>query len=196
MFSADGQHVAFTDGRLDFATNVRIIDLGATANNQHMINAGKQEAQMCAMNDSCPDDTNPVWSPSSSQMAFVEKRDKKLNICLAGVDGGKQKCLTEGTGGGWSPAWSPDGRQIIFLSDRGGTVEIYRMDADGNNLEMIKTGLTIPACPTWSPDETKIAFTAGENGHSQVYVANADGTQPIKLTNDPIIGFTCPQWQP
>jgi dipeptidyl aminopeptidase/acylaminoacyl peptidase len=74
-------------------------------------------------------DTAPVWSPDSSQIAFVSNRPaslpdgkersegkKPLNqIWLIAPDGGEARQLSTHQGGASSISWSPDGRRLAFV---------------------------------------------------------------------------------
>ncbi len=138
-------------------------------------------------------DTNPVWSPDGTRLAFVSYReldDGQYNrypeIYTMGADGsGVQRVtppslkVTKD-----SPAWSPDGLRLAFLVSDGKPGEertvLHTIAADGGDLRRIaKT----TARPAWSPDGTRIAFATYEaNAHSTIYTARPDGSDVQELT--------------
>ncbi len=63
-------------------------------------------------------DMGPVWSPDSTELAFVSARSGKGQIYLLPVTapGGEARLLVDMPNGASSPAFSADGTQIAFLS--------------------------------------------------------------------------------
>ncbi|MFQ6039525.1 MAG: S9 family peptidase [Candidatus Poribacteria bacterium] len=61
-------------------------------------------------------DSDPQWSPDSTRIAFVSKREGDKNqICIIPIAGGEAKQLTHTKNGASNPRWSPDGKRIAFL---------------------------------------------------------------------------------
>lgn len=62
-------------------------------------------------------DSEPRWSPDSSQIAFVsDRQDETAQIFLIRADGGEAQPLTHlEQGAVHGPRWSPDGSKIAFL---------------------------------------------------------------------------------
>ncbi len=60
-------------------------------------------------------DSNPQWSPDSTQLAFVSRRGDKTQIWIIPITGGEAKQLTHTKNGASNPQWSFDGKQIAFL---------------------------------------------------------------------------------
>jgi dipeptidyl aminopeptidase/acylaminoacyl peptidase len=61
--------------------------------------------------------TEPVWSPDGSRIAFTGTRDDQPQVYLLDLrNGGEAKKLTELATGASGPIWSPDGRTIAFVS--------------------------------------------------------------------------------
>ena len=71
---------------------------------------------------------SPQWSPDGTNIAYDTRT---LGIGVIGLDGGKQRMLTEGPASAARPAWSSDGRWIYFRSDRSGAMQIWRIAAEG-----------------------------------------------------------------
>ncbi len=77
---------------------------------------------------------DPVWSPSSTSIAFVSNHTGNAEIWLMNIPDGTPVQLTHNE---WEwdkhPTWSPDGGQIAFFSNRSGLRQIWVMNADGAN---------------------------------------------------------------
>ncbi len=69
------------------------------------------------------DDSDPVWSPDGSSIAFVSNRTENpdsnhnTDIFLVAATGGDPRRLTDNPGQDGSPAWSPDGKWIACVSN-------------------------------------------------------------------------------
>ena len=80
-------------------------------------------------------ETNPVFSPDGSTIAFTAEYDGNTDVYTVLAIGGIPKRLT------WHPApdmvqaWSPDGRRILFSSTResyASITQLYTMDVNGS----------------------------------------------------------------
>ena len=80
------------------------------------------------------EDTDPVWSPDGTRIAFVKAAEGHRNIFVMDADGTDQVNLTPGadtTGqanAGVAPTWSPDGTRIAYTYQG----DIWVMNADGS----------------------------------------------------------------
>jgi tricorn protease len=63
-------------------------------------------------------ETNPVFSPDGSQVAFSGEYEGNVDVYVVSVDGGTPRRLTYHPGPDIPVAWSPDGKRILFRSDR------------------------------------------------------------------------------
>jgi len=79
-------------------------------------------------------ETNPVYSPDGTTLAFTGEYDGNIDVYTVPASGGVPKRLT------WHPApdavlgWSPDGKKILFSSAResyAGPPEMFTIDLDG-----------------------------------------------------------------
>ncbi len=61
-------------------------------------------------------DSQPVWSPDGTQLAFVRKEGDKPQIWILPLTGGEAFVLTHAKNGASQPRWSPDGNKILFTS--------------------------------------------------------------------------------
>jgi hypothetical protein len=92
---------------------------------------------------------DPVWSPTSEQIAFVANDGGNDEIWVIHRDGEDARQLTRDNFDWWDkhPSWSPDGQQIVFWSNRTGIRQIWIIDVDGGNLRSLsQTGFN-----DWDP---------------------------------------------
>jgi Tol biopolymer transport system component len=159
--------------------------------------------------------TQPAWSPTGQQVAFVRNRGPiiqhapaRYEIFLVGTDGANAVSLVEGV----EPAWSPDGTQLVFTSVDG----ISRMDVVEGPIPVLLVSHDTPgmgwnwfgpdpndrvSSPSWSPEAQHIAFqfrgsTPG-NSASKVYITEANGSGLRRLTeSDESHHEVQPTWSP
>lgn len=96
-------------------------------------------------------DTDAVWSPDGSRIAFSSARSGNHDIYVAHIDGGDIIQLTDHPEWDGHPAWSPDGSRIVFASRRDGNGAIYLMDADGSGLLKLTDHPGDDRRPSWRP---------------------------------------------
>ncbi len=93
---------------------------------------------------------DPVWSPSSTSIAFVANHTGNDEIWVMNVPGGSPVQLTYNE---WEwdkhPTWSPDGGQIAFFSNRSGLRQIWVMNADGSNPHNLSNNQHEEWDPVW-----------------------------------------------
>ncbi len=63
-------------------------------------------------------ETNPVFSPDGSQVAFTGEYDGNVDAFVVPVEGGEPRRLTWHPAADVALAWTPDGKQILFTSGR------------------------------------------------------------------------------
>ena len=131
------------------------------------------------------DDTDPVWSPDGSQIAFVSNRDNGEGggqfVYVMNADGSNVRQLTFEEHCRM-PDWSHDGERIVYHSND----DIYVVEVEGKNAGVnLTNNPEREVNPSWSLDDSKIAWSSSigdENWH--VFVMNADGSNKIQLTNE------------
>lgn len=98
-------------------------------------------------------DTDPVWSPDGTRIAFVSKRDRQsADIFIMSADGTSVRHIVQ-AGQEADLSWSPDGTRLAFALDINGGWNLYMMDVDGTGLEQV-TYDQPPAYsrePDWQP---------------------------------------------
>jgi dipeptidyl aminopeptidase/acylaminoacyl peptidase len=106
--SPDGQWIVFSLGDVDYEddkseTNLWI--MRADGSDQRPLTTAKGT------------ESSPAWSPDSSNVAFVARRDGENEIYLLDLNhGGEARQLTKLPTGAGGPKWSPDGKFILFNS--------------------------------------------------------------------------------
>ncbi|MGA0559005.1 S9 family peptidase [Larkinella sp. VNQ87] len=129
------------------------------------------------------DETSPVWSPDSKQLAFVSNRtvepDKNENTDLFVVEAKPKatpKQLTTWAGYDRNPVWSPDGSQIAYLRSTAATNFIMYdqpvlsvIPATGGEPKLVSVALDRPVRnPRWSVDGKSIAVLVDDDRRTYV----------------------------
>lgn len=143
--------------------------------------------------------TDPVWSPDGTRIAFKSASRTNYEISVMNFDGSGRRQLTNTAEAESEPTWSPDGRKIAFV--RGG--EIWVMNADGTGQVNLTKNPAYDWQPAWSPKGDKIAFVSARPGDTNrnIYVMNVDGSGQANLTpntTNPLYGGhdDHPVWAP
>ena len=104
-------------------------------------------------------ETNPVFSPDGSTIAFTGEYDGNTDVYTVPAEGGVPKRLT------WHPApdfvlaWSPDGKRILFGSNRDSYApvsQLFTMDVNGSFPEKVPLPWGWEAA--YSPDGARLAY--------------------------------------
>lgn len=132
------------------------------------------------------DDTDPVWSPDGTRIAFVSSRDNENGdgrfIFIMQADGSGQTQISHQPDSQF-PDWSPLGNQIAYNSQG----EIFLLDLiDGREIQLTNSPEKDEQ-PKFSPDGQRIAWLKEEGGVFQVYIMNLDGSKSARLTNGGIV---------
>lgn len=133
-------------------------------------------------------DTQPVFSPDGSRIAFVSERDGDKELYVMNADGTGATRLTYAPGDDYNAVWSPDGSKIAFESYRDGQPEIYVMNADGSNQVNVSNSPFDDQAPRWSRTYPNILHftTSGPEVTVSVDVETGQtGFQPDTLTRFP-----------
>ncbi len=121
-------------------------------------------------------DSQPRFSPSGKQLAFVSNRSGSQELWLADSEGGKEMQLTNlGARVLGYARWSPDGRQIAFHARIPSESQIYVLDVAGGIPHQVTTSVPGSAAPSWSSDGKSLYITKMVPGHWSVYKVPAAG---------------------
>ena len=132
-------------------------------------------------------ETQPVWSPDGSKIAFLSDRGGSENLWIADADGSNPKMLSAGDNNVMaSPAWSADG-DYVFVSKSSwslGVFEIWMFHKDGGAGVQITQAAPAPGTP---PEQRWNALgpSPSADGRYLYYAAKNDGFG---------YNLTLPQW--
>ncbi len=210
-FSPDGSHIIFTSNR--DAENLSVPVFEQDFEIYRMTSTG---SDVVRLTDSPGVDTEPVYSPDGTKIAFSSARSGNLDIWVMNANGTNPVRLTTSPFHENEPAWSPDGTRIAYtrILDDGplglgllpsADKDIYVMNADGSNNHLVAGGNKEQHDANWSPDGTKLAITGeGEsipfgdvvliNPQSGALISNL--TVAGTLSGEPLFGGGDPSWSP
>ena len=111
VISPDGKWAAFV-------RTVPILEVEKSEHRGHIWLISTDGGEPFQLTNGPNGDSNPQWSPDSTRLAFVSKReDGKTQIWIIWIGGGEAKQLTHAKNGASNPRWSSDGKRIAFLKD-------------------------------------------------------------------------------
>ena len=187
--SPDKTRVVYTGPMIDGpADGLYVMDL-ATGNTTRLQNTR-------------PGDTNPLWSPDGSKIAFTRGPSSGLigapgpyNIVLVNPDGSDLRQLTDGTDANYAMTWMPDGKRLIYNLVSGERASLHSIDVQTGEVSLISE--VGSGSVDISPDGTRLAFQ--ENlplDKYGLFVSDADGSNRRMLADgDPYV-VTVPAWSP
>lgn len=151
------------------------------------------------------DETQPVWSPDGTKIAFTRRPadgDGTSDIWVMDADGGNAHNLTATEGvEEVNATWAPDGSRLAYAAQSWDGPEydydVWTMAADGSQ----QTNLTGPGQalayddfePDWSPDGTRIAFAGVRDGAWSLLTIAPDGSDEQVITTG---SDRDPAWSP
>jgi Tol biopolymer transport system component len=143
----------------------------------------------------------PVWSPDSSEMAYVALRGSRFNIYRRRADGsGEAEIVYQHDGGPIVLAdWSLDGRYLSFSASdlSGGRLMTLDLEGDGTPVVVAQTGDMMTG-PRFSPDGKYLSFVSDRTGRIEYFVTPStpapDGeTELHQITTEG--GFGLGNWE-
>ncbi|MCK5740205.1 PD40 domain-containing protein [bacterium] len=154
-------------------------------------------------------ESNPMWSPDGSQIAFSSDRNGNNDVFVMQADGSDVRQLTFLSVGDDISGWTPDGKSVLFASRRYFAYPSHRLSSlyvvpvTGGNPKIAFSEYA--AQGKYSPDGQTIVFTDGRidryrkhyhgSGNSNVWKVDLKTEQYTQLTdyngNDML-----PMWAP
>jgi len=104
-------------------------------------------------------ETDPIFSPDGSQIAFTGEYDGNVDVFVMPSSGGVPKRLTYHPGADSAVGWTPDGKRVLFKSGRTSPADgekLYTIAADGVFPEELP--LPIAEEGSYSPDGSHLAY--------------------------------------
>jgi Tol biopolymer transport system component len=109
-------------------------------------------------------DSNPVWSPDGSEIAFSSNRTGQGGIWIAAADGRRTGLVYSPDGGrAVGPQWVENGTALLATEYRPGQQRIVRIALNRNEVQPLVTQGTRPYAASASPDGQWIYYLAGTN---------------------------------
>jgi Tol biopolymer transport system component len=148
-------------------------------------------------------ETDPSWSPTQPEFAYVTDRTGRSQIWLRSRDGQWERPLVtendfakDSTRLFAAPAFSADGRRIAY--NRFGTDgnKIWVSSLAGGPPSRLTTSIWREESPTWSPDGNSIAYIQGTLGHYALARARIGVQEPPVVVRDDVLLSSRPQWSP
>lgn len=155
-------------------------------------------------------ETDPVFSPDGSLIAFSGEYDGNVDVFVIPSAGGTPKRLTTHPDLDSPAAWTPDGKKILIRSNRGaqfGFRKLYTLPVDGGLPAELPLPMGIQG--SFNADATKIAYIPiGDNRPpnrfdawkryrggrtSPVWIASLADSSIVKVPRDNS-NDTCPMW--
>ncbi len=160
-------------------------------------------------------DSNPVWSPLGTLLAFERSTGDKKEIQIALSDGTVFQTvyyqLSDGAGKEMKfffpgvveevsynagITWAPEENRFVFMSNGGeGNYDLYLADLGGKDVTRLTTHKEKDGQPDWSPRGNNVIFTSGRTGKGDIYSIDVATKALTRLTRGNR-EYLYPQWSP
>jgi tricorn protease len=104
-------------------------------------------------------ETDPVFSPDGSQIAFTGEYDGNVDVFVMPATGGIPKRLTYHPGPDVAVGWTPDGKRVLFNSNRDSATDggkLFTVPVEGGFPDEVP--LPIAEDGSYSPDGSHLAY--------------------------------------
>jgi Tol biopolymer transport system component len=159
-------------------------------------------------------DSNPVWSPDGSLIAFERTRGDGKEIVIVRPDGTVADTIHhQGEGGGERPfllpgdsgeesynagiSWSPSGKRFVFMSNGGeGNYDLFLRDLGGQTATRLTDHKEKDGHAHWSPAaDNLVVFVSGRTGKGDLYFMDVSTRTATRLTPGGM-PYLYPMWSP
>jgi tricorn protease len=131
------------------------------------------------------EETNPVFSPDGSMVAFSGRYDGNVDVFVVPSTGGVPRRLTWHPGVDAVQGWAPDGKRVLFGSWRSaapaGYQQLFTIGLDGGAEQRLP--LPIAYEGAFSPDGTRIAYVPLQRAFAMWKRYRGGRTTPIWLAD-------------
>ncbi|HUJ21145.1 MAG TPA: PDZ domain-containing protein [Bryobacteraceae bacterium] len=104
-------------------------------------------------------ETDPVFSPDGSQIAFTGEYDGNVDVFVMPASGGIPKRLTYHPGFDAAVAWAPDGKRVLFVSARASGTDgpkLFTIPVEGGFPDEVPLPIAVEG--SYSPDGSHLAY--------------------------------------
>jgi Tol biopolymer transport system component len=159
-------------------------------------------------------DSNPVWSPDGSLVAFERTRGDGKEIVIVRPDGAVVDTIHhQAEGGGERPfllpndsagtsynagiSWSPSGKRFVYMSNGGeGNYDLFLRDLGGDAPIRLTGHKEKDGHAHWSPsDDNLVVFVSGRTGEGDTYLMDVSSRAATRLTPGGM-AYLYPRWSP
>jgi Tol biopolymer transport system component len=135
-------------------------------------------------------DTDPMYSPDGTRLAFVSLRSGSYELWVADATGERPIQLTRfgAPAPAWRPSihhprWSRDAKEIVFATQIGPDFDICSVDVASGRIRRLTDGGADHRYPTWGDDD-RIYFVSTASADWQLWRMPSEGGDPEQLTGD------------
>ncbi|MGZ8473758.1 MAG: TolB family protein, partial [Candidatus Deferrimicrobiaceae bacterium] len=160
-------------------------------------------------------DSNPVWSPDGSRIAFERSRGDGKEIVILRPDGTVEDTIRHQAeeAGGASPfllpgdsgeasfnagiSWSPSGKRYVFMSNGGeGNYDLFLRDLGGESSSRLTDHKEKDGHAHWSPTaDNLVVFVSGRTGKGDLYLLDVS-TRAVTRRTQGEGAYLYPRWSP
>ena len=127
-------------------------------------------------------DSQAVWSPAGTAVAFTGSEDGRSDVWVADADGRRETDVSGDPAPDGHPAWSPDGRWLAFASRRGGSWDVWLVRPDGTGLSRLTFSPEDETSPAWISGR-EVAYVADRGGSRDLWAVDVTSRKVRRLTS-------------